>query len=135
VALQAAHVAAASRLLPSVCAAPARVAPGTAAAAAAAAAGGTFQSLNADKFRAAMAVLDWPFAVVWPPAPTELSLGTTDGAACRAVALWVQVGPAAAKFESKPECECVAPRLASVRKCEAARCLSLLPRRVCAMVH
>ena len=81
-AVQALHVGAASRLVGVVCAAPG---------AAGAPPGGTFMSLNAGKFRGLMGVLDWPFAVVWPPAPMELSAGTTDAQACRAVVTWAQL--------------------------------------------
>lgn len=35
-------------------------------------------------------VLDWPFAVVWPPAPQALAALTSEGAACGALVAWVQ---------------------------------------------
>lgn len=38
-----------------------------------------------------MAVLDWPFAVVWPPAPGELNVSTSNTAACSALIFWVQI--------------------------------------------
>lgn len=79
VAMQAAHVAAASRLVSPVCAAPA-LASST-----------TFMSLNISKIRTVMTVLDWPFAVVWPPAPGELNTATSNVAACSALVFWVQM--------------------------------------------
>ena len=38
-----------------------------------------------------MHILDWPFAVLWPPAPRELNVATSDVAACTAVVLWSQL--------------------------------------------
>lgn len=78
-AVQAVHVFAASRLIAPVCAAPA-LAKTT-----------TFMSLNISKIRTVMTVLDWPFAVVWPPAPGELNVSTSNVAACSALILWVQI--------------------------------------------
>ena len=78
-AVQAIHVASAARLVRPLCVLPA-----------AAGAPATFLSYNIPKFRSAMTLLDWPFAVVWPPAPLELGAATSDTAACAAVTLWLQ---------------------------------------------
>jgi hypothetical protein len=48
-------------------------------------------SLNIEKIRTVMTVLDWPFAVVWPPAPGDLNAGTSNIAACSALIFWAQI--------------------------------------------
>lgn len=80
-AVQAAHVAAASQLITPLCAAPTPLTDPTAQ---------TLMSENIGKFRNVIAVLDWPFAVLWPPAPRELNAATSDVAACTAVIFWSQ---------------------------------------------
>ena len=87
--MQATHVAAASKnLIGPVCALPfspttnltTSASPTT-----------TFLSLNIDKFRAMMALLDWPFAVVSPSVYGGLGERAGDVAVCTAVVLWTQV--------------------------------------------
>jgi hypothetical protein len=86
VAVQAAHVAAASRLVAPACAAPVLLS-----ALSKTGKTTTFMSSNIEKIRTVMTVLDWPFAVVWPPAPGELNAGTSNIAACTALIFWVQI--------------------------------------------
>ena len=81
--VQAAHIFAASRLVAPVCAAPALLSTASKTT--------TFMSLNIAKIRTVMTVLDWPFAVVWPPAPGELNAATSDVAACSALIFWIQI--------------------------------------------